>query len=191
MEGHLGSLHILAIVNNAAVNIGLHISFQIRAFIFFKYPVVEYWIIWFFFFFLMFIYFWESDWQHVSGVEAERGKERQNPKQAPGSELSAQSPTRGSNSRAVRSWPEWKSSAGPTEPPRCPNSIFNFWGTSILFFTVACAQYGESYFVHWLQRSSCQDYSWYIICSLSLGRSFCTVHTCWSNFSFYTRITSH
>ena len=35
--------------------------------------------------------------------ERDRGRWRQNPKQAPGSELSAQSPTRGSNSRTVRS----------------------------------------------------------------------------------------
>ena len=41
--------------------------------------------------------------------QTERGT--QNPKQAPGSELSAQSPTQGSNSQAVRSWPELKSDA--------------------------------------------------------------------------------
>ena len=35
--------------------------------------------------------------------EGQRERETQNPKQVPGSELSAQSPTRGSNSRAVRS----------------------------------------------------------------------------------------
>ena len=38
--------------------------------------------------------------------EGQRG--RQNPKQAPGSELAAQNPMRGSNSRAMRSWPEPK-----------------------------------------------------------------------------------
>ena len=36
-------------------------------------------------------------------AERERKTQNQNPKQAPGSELSAQSPTRGSNSRTVRS----------------------------------------------------------------------------------------
>ena len=54
-------------------------------------------------------------------MQAEEGRERetQNLKQAPGSELSTQSPTRGSNPRAVRSRPEPKSDAQPTEPPRC------------------------------------------------------------------------
>ena len=48
---------------------------------------------------------------------AERGG---NTKQAPGSELLVQSPTRGSNSQTVRSWPEPESEAQPTEPPRGP-----------------------------------------------------------------------
>ena len=47
-------------------------------------------------FFLMFVFQRETEHEHEQG----RGRERetQNPKQAPGSELSAQSPTRGSNS---------------------------------------------------------------------------------------------
>ena len=40
---------------------------------------------------------------------AERERETQNPEQAPGSELSAQSPMQGSNPRTARSWPELKS----------------------------------------------------------------------------------
>ena len=37
MDGHLGCFHIVAIVNNAAVNIGVHISFQVSVFVFFRY----------------------------------------------------------------------------------------------------------------------------------------------------------
>ena len=32
--GHLGGFHVLAIVNRAALNIGIHVSFQIRVFVF-------------------------------------------------------------------------------------------------------------------------------------------------------------
>ena len=58
----------------------------------------------------MFIYFLKER-QNVSRGGTERERETQDPKQAPGSELSAQSPTRGWNSQTVRSGAEPKSDA--------------------------------------------------------------------------------
>ena len=37
VDGHLRCFHVLATVNSAAVNIGVHVSFGIRVFIFFRY----------------------------------------------------------------------------------------------------------------------------------------------------------
>ena len=36
-DGHLGYFHVLAIVNSAAMNIEVHVWFQISVFIFFRY----------------------------------------------------------------------------------------------------------------------------------------------------------
>ena len=50
--------------------------------------------------------------------------------EALGSKLSAQNPTQGSNSPTAISWPESKSEAQPTEPPRHPKNLASFvWVT--------------------------------------------------------------
>ena len=36
-DGHLGYFHILAVVNSAAKNIEMHVSYQIRVFVFSRY----------------------------------------------------------------------------------------------------------------------------------------------------------
>ena len=67
-----------------------------------------------------FFYLFLRDRGRVWAGEGQRERETQNPKQAPGSELLAQSPTWGLKSQTVRSWPEPKSDTQPTEPPRYP-----------------------------------------------------------------------
>ena len=59
-------------------------------------------------------YFWERQSTSRGGADRERKTQNQK-KQAPSSELSAQSPMWGSNS-----WTEPKSDAQPTEPPGTP-----------------------------------------------------------------------
>ena len=36
VDGHFGCFHVLIIVNSAAMNIGIHVSFQISIFVFFR-----------------------------------------------------------------------------------------------------------------------------------------------------------
>ena len=68
---------------------------------------------------LMFIYFWEIGRDRTRTRKGQRGRHRiQSRLQTPGSELSAQSLMRGSNSQTARSWPEPKSDAQLTDPPR-------------------------------------------------------------------------
>ena len=77
--------------------------------------------------------------------EGQRGRETQNPKQAPGSELSAQSPTGGLNSQTARSRPEPKSDAYQLNHPSAPtglllNEIRIFWfhNTSLWYSGKMC-----------------------------------------------------
>ena len=76
--------------------------------------------------FSLFLFF--SERQSVSRGVEERERETQNLKQAPGSELSAQSPTWGLNPRAMRSRPELKWDAQPAEPPYVFSLERCYWG---------------------------------------------------------------
>ena len=59
--------------------------------------------------------------------EGQRERKTQNTKEAPGSELSAQSPTRGLNPQTARSQPELKLDTQSTGLPRChPPSLTSF-----------------------------------------------------------------
>ena len=71
------------------------------------------------FFFNLYLFFRDKERQSVSR-EGQREREIQDPKQAPGSELSAYSQTWGLNSQTVRSGPELKSATQSTEPTRSP-----------------------------------------------------------------------
>ena len=64
----------------------------------------------------MFIF--ERDRDRAWTEEGQRERETQNIKQAPGSELSAQSLTQGLNPRTVRSQPEPRPDTQPSKPPR-------------------------------------------------------------------------
>ena len=66
----------------------------------------------------------ETDRERAQVREGQAEKETQNPKQDPGSELSAQSPMWGPNLQMVRSWPERKLDAQLTEPPQAPCKPF-------------------------------------------------------------------
>ena len=65
--------------------------------------------------------------ESVSEGGAERERETQNPKRAPGSELSAQSLMQGLNPCTTRSCPELKSDASLTEPLRHPKALLFFF----------------------------------------------------------------
>ena len=70
-----------------------------------------------FFFFFIFFYFWES-----TAGEGQRERERGS---EVGSARTAVSLIWGLNSETVRRWPEPKSDAQSTEPPRCPQKTYS------------------------------------------------------------------
>ena len=75
-------------------------------------------VLFFFFFQRLFIFGTERD-RAWTGM-GQRERETQNRKQAPASEPSAQSLTRGSNSRTARSWPGWSRTLNRLRHPGAP-----------------------------------------------------------------------
>ena len=49
-DGHLGSFHVLAIINSAVMNIGVHVSLSILVFLVWESQERDYWVIWQFYF---------------------------------------------------------------------------------------------------------------------------------------------
>ena len=76
-----------------------------------------------FFFFFTFLFIFETERDRAWMEEGQRERETQDWKQAPGSEPSAQSPTRGSNSRTARSWPGWSRMLNRLRHPGAPNVL--------------------------------------------------------------------
>ena len=76
------------------------------------------------FFKCFYFYFWERERDKVWAGKGQRERETQNPKQAPGSELSAQNLTRGSNSWTVRSWPGLSRTLNRLRHPGAPQIPF-------------------------------------------------------------------
>ena len=94
------------------------------------------------FFFNVYFHFWERDRAWVG--EGQRERETQNLKQAPGSELSAQSPTQGSNSRT---WDHdlsrsltlnWLSHPGAPVILKTPgfSNCASFWPSAMVFHSL-------------------------------------------------------
>ena len=101
-------------------------------------------------FFNVYLFIFERKRERVCAQagEGHRARETQKPKQAPGSELSAQSPTRGSNPQTVRSRPEPKPDAEPTEPPKCPSAGLFKCGVGDSYLTVTRSAQREGKIVY-------------------------------------------
>ena len=80
----------------------------------------------FFNFFSTFLFIFGTERDRALTGEGQRERETQKRKQAPGSEPSAQSLTRGSNSRTARSWPGWSRTLNRLRHPGAPN-LFCSW----------------------------------------------------------------
>ena len=81
----------------------------------------------------LFIFERVSKSQEGAEREGDRGSEVD-------SVLSAESPMRGSNSHTLRSWPELKSVARPTEPPRYPSRSTLLTNSARLFLCQHCSR---------------------------------------------------
>ena len=64
VDGYLGCFYILAIVNSAAVNIGMHVSYQISVFAWIYTKEWNCWIILYFYLFIYSIFIYLFIWLH-------------------------------------------------------------------------------------------------------------------------------
>ena len=100
--------------------------------------------------------------------EGQKERETQNLKQAPGSELSAQNRTWGSNSRTMRSWPERKLDTWLNHPAAPPLVILIVWSW-------LTGHHGTGLTVRWCSQSDPQYHpvSQVMLWRKSSNKGFC------------------
>ena len=101
-------------------------------------------------FLMVYLFLRERETDRVWAGEGQRGRHRtQSRLQAPSCQHRGGLGTQDSNPQPVRSWPEWKLDASPTEPPRHPQNY-----SSLLMAYTVYAKTQRHYWIVWLAANS-------------------------------------